>query len=319
MKKKDGLSTQMIRPLGKRSSLWKRDFRGNYDLYLISLIPLIVLIIFSYGPMYGVQIAFKNYMTSKGIMGSPWVGFEHFARLFSGYNFERILKNTVLLSFYQLIVNFPFPIILAILLNEARWKIGKKTVQMVSYAPHFISTVLLASIILVFFDRSNGLVNIIIEKMGGERISFMAEPKYFKHIYVWSGVWQNVGWGSIIYISALAGIDPELKEAASVDGASRLKKIIHIDLPGILPTAITLLILDLGKVMSVGFDKAFLLQNDLNLEASEIISTYVYKTGITNGEYSFSTAVNLFNSAINIILLLTANEIAKKVSDTSLW
>ncbi len=303
----------------KKSSVFLKDLKSNYDLYLISLIPLAVLIIFSYAPMYGVQIAFKDFMANKGITGSPWVGFEHFERLFSGHYFGRIIKNTLTLSIYNLVVSFPFPIILAIMLNESKNKIAMKTVQMTTYMPHFISTVLMASIILVFFERGTGFVNNIFERLGMERIAFMATPKYFKHIYVWSGVWQGTGWGTIIYISALAGIDPSLKEAASIDGANRLQKIWHVDLPGILPTIVTVLILNVGSVMSLGFDKAYLLQNDLNLEASEIISTYVYKVGLQKNDYSFGTAVGLFNSVINLILLVTTNTISKKVNETSLW
>ena len=285
----------------------------------MSLIPLAVLIIFSYLPMYGILIAFKNFIPSEGIWGSPFVGMEHFRRLFAGYNFWRLIKNTLVLSLYSLAAGFPLPIIFAIMLNELKYTKIKKTVQMISYAPHFLSTVVLVSLITVFFGNGGGLVNMLIKKMGGQAIDFQTNIKIFKHLYVWSDVWAGLGWNSIIYISALSGIDPQIGEAAIIDGASRIKRIWHVDIPGILPTAIILLILRCGSIMSIGFDKAFLMQNDLNLEASEIISTYVYKVGIQGAEYSFSTAVGLFNTFINFVLLLSVNKISNKVSETSLW
>ncbi len=297
----------------------KKELLKNYELYILSLIPLAVLIIFSYLPMYGILIAFKNFIPSEGIWGSPFVGMEHFRRLFAGYNFWRLIKNTLVLSLYSLAAGFPLPIIFAIMLNELKYTKIKKTVQMISYAPHFLSTVVLVSLITVFFGNSGGLVNMLIKKMGGQAIDFQTNIKIFKHLYVWSDVWAGLGWNSIIYISALSGIDPQIGEAAIIDGASRIKRIRHVDIPGILPTAIILLILRCGSIMSIGFDKAFLMQNDLNLEASEIISTYVYKVGIQGAEYSFSTAVGLFNTFINFVLLLSVNKISNKVSETSLW
>ena len=297
----------------------KKELLKNYEIYILSLIPLAVLIIFSYLPMYGILIAFKNFIPSEGIWGSPFVGMEHFRRLFAGYNFWRLIKNTLVLSLYSLAAGFPLPIIFAIMLNELKYTKIKKTVQMISYAPHFLSTVVLVSLITVFFGNSGGLVNMLIKKMGGQAIDFQTNIKIFKHLYVWSDVWAGLGWNSIIYISALSGIDPQIGEAAIIDGASRIKRIRHVDIPGILPTAIILLILRCGSIMSIGFDKAFLMQNDLNLEASEIISTYVYKVGIQGAEYSFSTAVGLFNTFINFVLLLSVNKISNKVSETSLW
>lgn len=297
----------------------KKELLKNYELYILSLIPLAVLIIFSYLPMYGILIAFKNFIPSEGIWGSPFVGMEHFRRLFAGYNFWRLIKNTLVLSLYSLAAGFPLPIIFAIMLNELKYTKIKKTVQMISYAPHFLSTVVLVSLITVFFGNGGGLVNMLIKKMGGQAIDFQTNIKIFKHLYVWSDVWAGLGWNSIIYISALSGIDPQIGEAAIIDGASRIKRIWHVDIPGILPTAIILLILRCGSIMSIGFDKAFLMQNDLNLEASEIISTYVYKVGIQGAEYSFSTAVGLFNTFINFVLLLSVNKISNKVSETSLW
>lgn len=297
----------------------KKELLKNYELYILSLIPLAVLIIFSYLPMYGILIAFKNFIPSEGIWGSPFVGMEHFRRLFAGYNFWRLIKNTLVLSLYSLAAGFPLPIIFAIMLNELKYTKIKKTVQMISYAPHFLSTVVLVSLITVFFGNGGGLVNMLIKKMGGQAIDFQTNIKIFKHLYVWSDVWAGLGWNSIIYISALSGIDPQIGEAAIIDGASRIKRIWHVDIPGILPTAIILLILRCGSIMSIGFDKAFLMQNDLNLEAGEIISTYVYKVGIQGAEYSFSTAVGLFNTFINFVLLLSVNKISNKVSETSLW
>lgn len=307
----------------EKKSSWlirvKNEFVKNYELYLMSLIPLIVLIVFSYLPMYGILIAFKNFIPSKGIWGSPFVGFEHFQRLFAGYNFWRIIKNTLVLSIYSMVAGFPLPIIFAIMLNELKYTKLKKTVQMISYAPHFLSTVVLVSLITVLFGNSTGLINMLLQKIGMQTVRFETDIKIFKHLYVWSDVWAGLGWNSIIYIAALAGIDPQIGEAAIIDGASRMQRIWHVDIPGILPTAIILLILRCGSIMSIGFDKAFLMQNDLNLEASEIISTYVYKVGIQGAEYSFSTAVGLFNTVINFVLLLTVNKISNKVSETSLW
>lgn len=305
----------------KNSSLneWKKNIRKNYELYLLSIPTIVLVLIFSYFPMYGIQLAFKDFVAIDGITGSPWVGFEHFERLFRGYNFTRIIKNTLTLSLYTLAVGFPLPLIFAIMLNEVKLKRFKKTLQMVSYAPNFISTVVLVSMITIFFNPNNGIINKFIIMMGGEKISFMTEPAIFKHLYVWSGVWQTLGWNAIIYMSALSGVDPQLYEAAVMDGANKLQKIWVVDIPCILPTAVILLILNCGSIMNVGFDKAFLMQNDLNREASDIISTYVYRVGIQGAEYSFSTAVSLFNSVINFILLITVNTVAKKVTDNGLW
>lgn len=298
---------------------WKRDIAKNYDLYLISIPAFVVIIVFYYFPMYGVQLAFKNFIASKGILGSPWVGFEHFHRLFSGYNFERILKNTLVLSLYQLCVGFPLPVIFALMLNEVGNKAFKKSLQMISYAPNFISVVVMVAMLNVFLASNNGCVNMIISKLGFEKIEFLTSVRAFKHIYVWSEIWQTMGYNAIIYISALSSIDPQLHEAVKIDGANKLQKIWHVDLPGILPTVVILLILNAGRIMNVGFDKAFLLQNDMNREVSDIISTYVYRMGILGGEYSFSTAVGLFNSVINFILLISVNWISGRLTDSTLW
>ena len=285
----------------------------------MSIPTLVFFIIFLYFPMYGVQIAFKNYMPSKSIWGSSWVGFEHFLRFFRSYNFIGLLKNTLGLSIYQLAANFPLPIILALMLNEVRNKTFRKSVQMVTYAPHFISTVVLVGMLTVFLSPQSGIVNQAIKMLGGEPVAFLSKPEYFKTIYVLSGLWQSAGWNSIIYIAALSGIDPQLHEAATVDGASKVKRIWHIDIPGIMPTMIIMLIMNTGSIMNIGFEKVFLMQNDLNIVSSDVISTYVYRVGLVGGEYSFSAAVGLFNSVVNCILLVTVNAISRRVSETSLW
>lgn len=293
--------------------------KRSWQLYLIITLPVLILLVFSYGPMYGLQIAFKDFVPTKGFSGSTWVGFKHFKAFVSSYQFGRLLKNTLTISLYTLIANFPAAIILAIAVNECKSKWYKKTVQMITYAPHFISTVVMAGIVLMVLSPYSGVVNNIIQAFGGEKIDFMAKPEYFKNIYVWSGVWQTMGFNSIIYISALAGIDPTLHEAAVVDGASRWQRIIHVDIPGIMPTITIMLIMNCGRIMNVGYEKILLLQNSVNMSTADVISTYVYRIGLQNAQYSFSTAVGLFNAVINCILLILVNRIAKRVSETSLW
>ncbi|MEK5059013.1 sugar ABC transporter permease [Paenibacillus sp. FSL H7-0326] len=301
----------------QRSTL--RSWTSNWELYLLFLPVLAYFIIFHYIPMYGVQIAFKDFIANKGIMGSPWVGFEHFERFFDSFYFWRIIKNTLGIGIYELVVGFPIPIILALMIHELRTGKFRKFVQTVTYMPHFLSTIVMVGMIMMFLSPASGLINVVILLFGGEPISFMTEPGWFKSIYVWSGVWQTMGWSSIIYIAALAGIDPQLHEAARVDGASRLCRIWHINLPGIAPTIIVLLILNMGSILGVGFEKVFLMQNDLNMESSDVISTNVYRSGILGAQYSFSAAVGLFNSVVNFIMLLIVNRIARKVSSSSLW
>lgn len=296
-----------------------RNIKKNYELYLLSIPTLVYFLLFHYGPMYGVQIAFKDFVPPKGILGSSWVGLEHFLRFFKVYHFWTLLKNTLGISIYQLLLGFPCPIILALMLNEVKHKRFRKTVQMVTYAPHFISVVVLVGMMSAFLSPTTGIFNQLIRLFGMSSISFLEKPEWFKTLYVFSGLWQGVGWSSIIYMAALAGIDIQQHEAAIVDGATKLQRIIHIDIPGILPTAIILLIMNLGSIMSVGFEKAFLMQNPLNMTSSDVISTYVYRSGILNAEYSFSAAVGLFNSVINFILLITANAVAKCTTETSLW
>ena len=290
-----------------------------WQLYAFLLPALVILILFSYVPMYGVQLAFRDYNPIMGITGSPWVGFDHFTRFFNSYQFKQLIGNTLILSLYSLIVGFPIPIILALALNQVKNSKFKKLVQTVTYAPHFISVVVLVGMLGIFFSVNGGLVNEVIKLFGGEPKLFMGEVKYFRHMYVWSGIWQSMGWSAVIYLAALSGVSPELHEAATVDGATKLQRIWNIDLPTILPTIVTLLILNCGSVMSLGFEKAFLMQNPLNMENSEIIATYVYKMGLINAEYGFSTAVGLFNSVINCILLVTVNKVSKKIGQDGLW
>lgn len=294
-------------------------FRNNFDLYLFMVPAIITTFIFAYIPIYGVQIAFKDFSARKGIWGSEWVGFEHFERFFNSPNFWELIWNTLSLSLYSLIAGFPIPIILALMLNSLRHKRYRKLVQTVTYAPNFISVVVMVGMILLFLSPRIGMVNNIIGIFGIKPVNFMGEVNMWRHIYVWSGVWQTAGYGSIIYFAALSGISPELHEAATVDGATKLQRIWHIDIPGILPTATILLILSCGSILSVGFEKAFLMQNDLNLPVSEIISTYVYKMGLIRNDMSFSSAIGLFNSVINAILLISVNAFSRKISDNSLW
>ncbi len=303
----------------KNLRLIKRSGRKYWQLYLCLIPVLAYFIIFHYLPMYGVQIAFRDFNPLDGVMGSTWVGFKHFERFFNSYYFKRLLVNTLVLSLYQLVVTFPIPIILAIMLNELNSNKFRKTMQMVTYAPHFLSVVVVVGMMFNMFSPRTGIVNHLLSALGVEPIFFMSEPGWFRHLYVWSGVWQNTGWSSIIYIAAIAGIDSSLYEAAIVDGASRLKRIWHITLPGLLPTAIILLIMQCGSIMSIGFEKVYLMQNDMNLETSQIISTYVYEAGLQEAQFSFAAAIDLFNSVINCILLVIVNTISKKVSDTSLF
>jgi len=291
----------------------------NYELYIFILPALFYFLIFHYGPMYGIQIAFKNFIPTKGIWGSPWVGLKHFRNFFDSYYFSVLIKNTIGISLYSLVAGFPIPILLALMLNEVKNNKFKKLVQNITYAPHFISTVVMAGMIVAFLSPSNGVVNGVIKLLGGEPIAFMTRSDMFKSIYVWSGVWQGAGWGSIIYLATLSGIDKQLHEAAIVDGATRLQRIWYINVPGITPTMVIMLIMNCGSIMSVGFEKVFLLQNALNMEASDVISTYVYRIGLLNAQYSFSAAVGLFNSVINFVLLVTVNTISKRISETSLW
>ena len=299
---------------------WKKKLNKvtrNWVLYLFLLPTLIYLLIFNYWPRYGVQIAFRNFKPTKGIWGSPWVGMKNFDKFFHSYMFKDLLTNTIVLSVYQIVASFAFPILLALLLNYCVSNKLRKVTQMVTYAPHFISTVVLVGMLNVFLSES-GIINHLLNLLGLRSVPFLSDAGMFRHIYVWSHIWQRTGYNSVIYIAALAGVNPELHEAAIVDGANKLQCILHIDLPAIMPTAIILLIMSTGNMLSLGFEKVYLMQNDLNLGVSEIISTYVYKIGLLNAQYSYSTAIGLFNNVINLIVLLTVNKIADKVSGTSL-
>lgn len=295
------------------------DFRKNYILYLMLLPVTIYFLIFCYAPMYGVQLAFKDFIIKKGIIGSPWIGFDNFAKFFNSFNCINLIKNTIGISLYNLAIGFPIPIIFALLLNYLKGKYLKKSVQMVSYAPHFISTVVLCGMLTIFLHPDTGIINTLRGIIGLEPVAFLSRPEWFKGIHAWSGLWQSMGWSSIIYISALSGVDYQLHEAAIMDGATKVQRIIHVDLPSIKPTIIMLLILQMGQIMNVGFEKVFLLQNSLNFSGSDVISTYVYRVGLINNDYGYSTAVGLFNSLINVILLVGANTLSKKVAAESLW
>lgn len=296
-----------------------KKMKRHWQLYLVVFLPLLYLIIFKYVPMSGVVIAFKDFNVIKGIWGSPWVGLKYFEQFFDSPNFWLYLKNTLGISLYGLLVGFPAPILLALALNEIRNGFFKSSVQMIAYAPYFISTVIMVSILIVTLSPSVGIISKFAQFLGIENTNFMGIPSLFKSIYVWSDVWQFSGYGAIIYIAALAGINPEMYESAKVDGASRLQKIINIDIPSLIPVSVILLILNLGNFMKVGFEKVYLMQNPLNVSTSEVISTYVYKVGLLSSSFSFSTAIGLFNSIINLILLVCVNYIAKKLSNSSLW
>jgi multiple sugar transport system permease protein/putative aldouronate transport system permease protein len=304
----------------QHNSVWKQ-MRRSWQLYLFLALPVVWLLVFMYYPMYGAQIAFRDFLPGRSILGSEWVGWANFTRFFDSPLFVRLITNTFILSFYSLVIGFPIPIILALSLNQLRTGLFKRSVQMISYAPYFISTVVMAGLILQFLDMRRGPLNLFLQAMGVEAIHFMGIADYFPSIYVWSGVWQNTGFGTIIYLAALTTIDPALHEAAVVDGANRLQRIWHIDVPGIMPIVMTLLILNMGQLTNVGFEKAFLLQNPLNLATSEVISTYVYKVGLAGGvaNFSYAAAIGLFNSILGLILLLAANQLSKKFSQNSLF
>ena len=296
-----------------------KNVREHYALYLLTLPAFLYIAIFCYVPMYGVQIAFKEYNGALGIIKSPWVGLEHFRRFINSVQFATTMKNTLWLSLYNIITGFPITIGFALLLNSLTNLRFKKTVQLVTYVPYFISTVVMAGLIMIFLEYPSGPINNLLSFVGIKQVDFLSNYRLFDDIYTWSGVWQGTGWSTIMYLSALAGIDTQLHEAAIVDGASKIKRIWHIDLPGIAPIIVIRLILSFGKVMSVGFEKVFLLQNPLNTIASETIQTYTYKIGIGGGEFAFSTAIGLFNSIINFVLIIAVNFISKKVGEQSLW
>ncbi len=287
-------------------------------LYLLMLPSVIIFLLFTYYPMYGVIIAFKDFTPADGILGSPWVGFKHFIQYFNSYQFGLTIRNTIVISLYTILVTFPLPIALALMCNQIRSKWFKKFFQVSTYLPHFISTVVMCGMLILFLSPSTGIIAKLVGILGFELPNLMGSASAFPSIYVWSEAWQHVGWDSILYIATLSAVDPTLYEAATMDGASKWKKMIHIDVPALLPTATVMFILRMGSVMSVGFEKIYLLQNTLNSSTSEIISTYVYKMGLISNQYSLSSAIGLFNNVINLALLLLVNQISKKLSDTSL-
>lgn len=312
-KKKQGV------PASVKKQSFKAYMKGHYDLYLLLLPAILYTAVFLYIPMYGVLMAFQDYSPVKGIIGSNFVGLKHFKKFFSTYMAKQIISNTVILSGYSLLASFPFPVILALMLNYCVNRRFGKIVQTVTYMPYFISVMVLVGMMNIFFSTNYGVVNTVLQALGIEPFSFMSSEKSFRHMYVWSGIWQGMGYSSVIYFAALSGIDPTLYEAAELDGASKLQRIRYIDLPSIMPTVIIMLIMSAGNLMSIGFEKAYLMQNDRNSGVSEIIATYVYKVGLIDARYSFSAAINLFNSAINFVILIVINKISRKLSDTSLW
>lgn len=302
---------------GKRQK-FLRNWKKNYWLYLFVLPTVIWYLVFQYAPMGGIVIAFKRYNGVRSIMESPWVGFKWFKEYFESYYFWTTLRNTLVLSFYNL-ATFPCSIILALVLNEIKHKRIKQTMQTIMYAPHFISTVVLVSMLNLFFAKDSGFINTFIVALGGERFDFMTSTVAYPHLYVLSGLWQNLGWNCIIYIAALAGVDPSLHEAAMIDGATRLQRIIHINIPSILPTISIMLIMSVGHILNTSADKAILMKNELNAETAHIIGTYVYERGLISGDYSYGAAVGLFVNVINFIMLVSVNKITKKITDTGLF
>jgi putative aldouronate transport system permease protein len=305
------------RPHGLRGIL--ADIARNPYIYLMLLPAILFYLVFFYAPMFGVAIAFKDYSVGRGIFGSPWIGLRHFRDFFQSYYFWRLLRNTILINFYDLLFGFPAPIIFALLLNELRGSAFKRTVQTVTYMPHFISTVVVCGM-LVDFLAIDGLINNLIESLGvGKSVQFLQTPEYFRSIYVGSGIWQELGWGSIIYLAALTAIDPQLYDAAEIDGAGRWRKLVNVTLSGILPTIIVMLILRVGRMMNVGAEKVLLLYNPTTYETGDVISTFVYRKGLLEMNYGYSAAVGLFNSAINFALLVSVNRLSRGASDSSLW
>lgn len=288
-------------------------------LYLMMLLPLVSLLIWNYWPMYGVIIAFKDYSPALGISGSPWVGFQHFTRFFNAFYFKDVIVNTLRISIYSLLIGVPLPIILALMFNEVRSKKFKSITQTISYIPNFISVVIVVGMVFFFTSPVDGVINEVIKFFGMKPIDFLGDAKMFPHVFVWSGVWQGVGWGTLIYTAAMSGIPQDQYEAAYLEGASRIQCMRHITIPAIMPTIVISTILATGSIMSVGFEKVLLLQNDANLATSEVLSTYIYKAGILNAEYSFSAAVGLFNNLVNFVILFIVNKIAQKTGENSLW
>ena len=292
---------------------------SNWQFWLIIALPVIYAFVFAYIPMGGIIIAFKDYSIRRGILGSEWVGLKYFKQFLTSTNSVLVIKNTIILGVYTFLVNFQIPILLAIGINEVRNIKFKKTVQLVTYAPYFISVVIMVGMMVQMMDMRTGIVNVLLGKLGIDAINFFGDPKIFRHLYVWSGVWQTAGYSSIIYVAALAGVSPEFHEAATMDGATRLQRIIHVDIPTIMPTIIIQLIFSCANVVNIGMDKIFLMQTSLNASVSEVISTFVYKVGVVNANFGFSTAAGLFQSLVSFGLLVLVNQLSRRMSDTSLW
>ena len=304
----------------RKNAIWPR-IRRNWQLYVLLLIPLIYLLTFRYAPMYGAQIAFKKYSVVKGIWGSEWVGLANFQRFVDSPKFEPVIVNTIILSFYSLLAGFPLPIILALSLNQVRLRFFKSAVQMITYAPHFISTVVLVGMLFQFLHPRVGFTAVLSELIGADAPNWMGNAAAFRHVFVWSGVWQHLGFQSIIYLAVLATIDPALHEAAVVDGANKVQRMWHIDIPGLLPTAVVLLVLNTGQVLDVAFEKVYLMQNTLNLGVSEVINTYVYRVGLLSPvlDFSYATAIGLIKAIVGLILIFTVNRIASRLTGHGVW
>lgn len=318
MKSKDMAAAMRVTGT-ERQKYTLRMMKRNWVLYLLILPALTYIIMFNYAPMYGIQIAFRNFTFADGITGSEWVGWKWFNFFFKSAKSWTLIRNTLIISFYSLLAGFPVPILLALTLHNLPSRRFRRTAQTITYLPHFISLVVVVGMISCFTSINSGWINTLIEKLGGQRVYLMGKPEYYRHLYVWSGVWQEAGWGSIIYMAALTSVAPELHEAATIDGATKLQRIRHIDLPAILPTITIMLIMRCGSIMSVGFDKSYLMMNDLNMDVSEVIATYTYTMGLLSGKYSYSSAISLLNNVINFIFLTTVNRIAKLISGNSLW
>jgi ABC-type polysaccharide transport system, permease component len=307
----------------KQRHLKHMRMRRSWQMYLFLLLPLIYLLVFKYEPMLGAQIAFRQYAPRMGIWGSKWVGFAQFTKFFQSYQFERVLTNTLSLSLYSLLAGFPLPILAALCINALRSNRYRSIIQNVTYMPHFISTVVMVGMLMQVFNSRIGIYGVGYRLLTGlqDVPDLLAKPGVFPHLYVWSGIWQSTGWGTIIYVAALSAVDPELHEAAVIDGASRFARLRHVDFPAILPTVTIMLILRCGQIMGIGFDKVYLMQNKLNLSASEVIATYVYKVGLAQGtnDFSYATAIGLFNSVVNMIMLVLVNGISRRASESSLW
>ena len=311
-----GFTKQVSPP---RRSITKRQIKRSLPYYLLLILPVTYLIIFHYIPMWGVQIAFRDFVSQTPMLQMPWRGFHYFEQFLGSALFWLYFKNTVIIAFYTLVAGFPLPIILAICLNECRFRRFKKTIQMVTYMPFFISTVVLVAMILQFTAPETGVVNTIMSSLGRPRVNYMAQPQSFRHIFVWTGIWQTTGFSAIIYLAALSGISQDLIDAAKVDGCNRWQRVWHIDLPGIMPTIVILLILNISSLVNVGFERIFLMQNAFNISVSEVLSTYIWRVGVAGGNFSFSAAAGLFNNLIAFALILIANFTARRLGETSLW